>query len=238
MSTRLEGRVAVVTGGTKGIGAAIARALLGEGASVVICGRSAESVDQAVGDLSPLGRVHGRVCDVGRYDDVAKLFRYIGETEKNLDYLINNAGIGRFAPLGELAPAAWDETIATNLSGVFYCCHEAVPLMKKAGGGFIINIGSLAGKHPFAGGTAYNASKFGLAGFTEAMMLDLRNDNIRVSTIMPGSVDTKFGGWDKGANDWKIAPEHIADTVLHLLTMPERSLASRIEMRPSRPPKK
>ena len=238
MSTKLEGRVAVVTGGTKGIGAAIARALLVEGASVVICGRSAESVDQAVADLSPLGRVNGRVCDVGRFDDVAKFFRFIGETEKNLDYLINNAGVGRFAPLGELDPAAWDETIATNLSGVFYCCHEAVPLMKKAGGGFIINIGSLAGKHPFAGGTAYNASKFGLAGFTEAMMLDLRNDNIRVSSIMPGSVDTKFGGADRPAADWKIAPEHIADTVIHLLTMPERSLASRIEMRPSRPPKK
>jgi 3-oxoacyl-[acyl-carrier protein] reductase len=110
--------------------------------------------------------------------------------------------------------------------------------MKKAGGGFIINIGSLAGKHPFAGGTAYNASKLGVAGFTEAMMLDLRHDNIRVSTIMPGSVDTKFGGSDRPAADWKIAPEHIADTIIHLLNMPDRSLASRIEMRPSRPPRK
>jgi len=110
--------------------------------------------------------------------------------------------------------------------------------MKKAGGDFIINIGSLAGKHPFAGGTAYNASKLGVAGFTEAMMLDLRHDNIRVSTIMPGSVDTKFGGSDRPAADWKIAPEHIADTIIHLLNMPDCSLASRIEMRPSRPPRK
>ena len=238
MGVELEGRVAVVTGGSRGIGAAVTRALLNEGASVVICGRSAGTLEQALSDFRQLGPVEGRVCDVGRFDEVAALFRFVGQSFGKLDYLVNNAGVGRFAPVDEIDPAAWDEVIATNLNGVFYCCREAVPLMKKNGGGFIINIGSLAGKHPFAGGAAYNASKFGLNGFTEAMMLDLRHDGIRVSTIMPGSVDTGFGGAGRPAADWKIAPEHIAATVLHLIRMPARSLASRVEMRPSRPPKR
>jgi len=211
---------------------------LGQGASVVICGRGEQALTQALDELRPLGRVESRVCDVGRYAEVAEFFSFVEETFGRLDFLINNAGVGRFAPVDQIDPATWDEVIATNLSGVFYCCHQAIPIMKKTGGGFIINIGSLAGKHAFAGAAAYNASKFGLNGFSEAMMLDVRHDKIRVSTIMPGSVDTKFGGADRPAADWKIAPEHVAETVIHLLTMPERSLASRIEMRPSRPPKK
>ena len=238
MSSELKGRVALVTGGSRGIGLAVAKALLAEGAAVAICARGHESLDEAMHQLRPLGRVEGRVCDVGRFAEVSELLRFVEQTFGRIDFLINNAGIGRFAPIGETDPATWDEVIATNLSGVFYCCHEAIPLMKKNGGGFIINIGSLAGKHAFAGASAYNASKFGLNGFSEAMMLDVRHDKIRVSTIMPGSVNTKFGGADGPEADWKIAPEHIAETVLHLLTMPERSLASVIEMRPSRPPKK
>ncbi|MDA1315512.1 MAG: SDR family oxidoreductase [Acidobacteria bacterium] len=238
MSSQLNERVALVTGGSRGIGLAVAKALLAEGASVVICARRQESLDEALDELRPLGRVEGRVCDVGRFAEVAELFQFMDETFGRIDFLINNAGVGRFAPIGEIDPATWDEVIATNLSGVFYCCHQAIPLMKKGGGGFIINIGSLAGKHAFAGASAYCASKFGLGGLSEAMMLDLRHDKIRVSTIMPGSVDTKFGGADRPAADWKIAPEHIAETVLHLLMMPERSLVSQVEMRPSRPPKK
>jgi NAD(P)-dependent dehydrogenase (short-subunit alcohol dehydrogenase family) len=238
MSSELTDRVAVVTGGSRGIGLAVAKALLTGGVSVVICGRAEESLNEALKELRPLGKVEGRVCDVGSFAAVAELFRFVNDTFGRLDFLINNAGIGRFAPIQEIDPTTWDEVIATNLSGVFYCCHEAVPLMKKAGGGFIINIGSLAGKHAFAGASAYNASKFGLNGFSEAMMLDVRHDKIRVSTIMPGSVDTKFGGEDRPRADWKIAPEHIAETVVNLLKMPERSLASRIEMRPSRPPKR
>ena len=237
MSSELKERVALVTGGSRGIGLAVAKALLAEGVSVAICARKKESLDEAMNALRPLGNVEGWVCDVGRFAEVAELFRFVVETFGRIDFLINNAGVGRFAPIDEIDPATWDEMIATNLSGVFYCCHEAVPLMKKGGGGFIINIGSLAGKNAFAGASGYNASKFGLNGFSEAMMLDVRHDKIRVSTIMPGSVDTKFGGADRPAADWKIAPEDIAETVVHLLTMPERSLSSRIEMRPSRPPK-
>ncbi len=141
------------------------------------------------------------------------------------------------APVDELTPRQWRTVIETNLNGPFYCCRQAVPLMRKSGGGFIINIGSLAGKHVFAGGSAYNASKFGLAGFTEAAMLDLRHDNIRVSTIMPGSVDTKFSRRGAPPADWKIAPEHIAETVVHLLRTPSRTLISRVEVRPTQPPR-
>jgi NADP-dependent 3-hydroxy acid dehydrogenase YdfG len=137
-----------------------------------------------------------------------------------------------------ITPEQWRQVIGTNLDGVFYCVHEAVPLMRNAGGGFIVNIGSLAGKNPFAGGTAYNASKFGLNGFSEAMMMDLRYDNIRVTQVMPGSVQTEFTGRSTDGGDWKLDPAQIGETVAHLVKMPERNLASRIEMRPSRPPKR
>ena len=242
MSTDLEGQVAVVTGGARGIGAAVAQALLEQGASVVICGRDASSVEQAVGQMKPHaragGQVEGWVCNVRRFEDVEKLFGFVRETFGRLDVLVNNAGVGGAAPVDEITPEQWRTIIETNLNGPFYCCHEAVPLMRAGGGGFIINIGSLAGKHVFAGGSAYNASKFGLAGFTEAAMLDLRHDNIRMSTIMPGSVDTRFSSPDAPPADWKIAPEHIGDTVVHLLLTPSRSLISRVEMRPSQPPRK
>jgi NADP-dependent 3-hydroxy acid dehydrogenase YdfG len=138
--------------------------------------------------------------------------------------------------VAELSFEDWHTVVDTNLSGVFYCCHAALPLMRRVGGGFVINISSLAGRNPFAGGAAYNASKFGLNGFSEAMMLDHRNDNIRVSYIMPGSVATEFGSGASRA-DWKIAPEDIADIVMAVLRMPERTLISRVEVRPSRPPK-
>lgn len=238
MHQDLRNQVAVVTGGTRGIGAAIARALLGCGASVVICGRSAQSIEEALANFGGLGRAEGRPCDVGRLEEVKTLFQFVAQTFGRLDILINNAGVGGLRPIDEMPPEQWRQIIDTNLSGVFYCSREAIPRMKKSGGGFIINIGSLAGKHAFAGGVAYNASKFGLAGLSEAMMLDLRDDDIRVSSIMPGSVDTKFGGPRTPAAGWKIAPEQVADTVIHLLTMPQRSLVSRVEMRPSRTAKK
>lgn len=138
-----------------------------------------------------------------------------------------------FRSVADLSIEDWRSTVETNLSGVFYCCHEALPRMRKRGGGYVINISSLAGKNPFAGGAAYNASKFGLNGFSEAMMLDHRHDNIRVSYVMPGSVATEFGSGVGG--DWKIQPEDIAQIVMDLLRMPERSLVSRVEVRPSRP---
>jgi NAD(P)-dependent dehydrogenase (short-subunit alcohol dehydrogenase family) len=153
-----------------------------------------------------------------------------------LDYLINNAGIGVFKSVADLTPDEWRRTIDLNLSGVYYCSHEALPRMRQRGAGYIVNIGSLAGRNAFAGGAAYNASKFGLHGFSEAMMLDHRYDNVRVSCIMPGSVDTDFGA-HAGTAPWKIQPEDIAEVVAMLLRMPARTLISLVEIRPSKPHK-
>jgi NADP-dependent 3-hydroxy acid dehydrogenase YdfG len=137
-----------------------------------------------------------------------------------------------------MAPEHWRAVIETNLNSLFYCSHEVIPHLKRAGGGWIINIGSLAGKNAFPGGAAYNASKFGLIGFSEALMQEVRNDDIRVSYIMPGSVSTEFDGGSKGSADWKIQPEDIAEIVLDLLNFPGRTLPSRVEVRPTRPPKR
>lgn len=231
----IEGQFAVVTGGSRGIGYAIAEALLKAGARVAICGRDQARLAEAVAELSALGTVVGHPCDVGRWEQVEQFFRFVDSELGGVDTLVNNAGVGRFGAVHELRPADWDEVIRTNLSGPFYCSHLAVPRMLGRGGGFILNIGSLAGKHPFAGGAAYNASKFGLAGFTEAIMLDVRHDNIRVSTIMPGSVQTEFRPGGATNADWKLDPQAIAETALHLIQTPARNLASRVEMRPSRP---
>jgi NAD(P)-dependent dehydrogenase (short-subunit alcohol dehydrogenase family) len=184
------------------------------------------------------GRVAGRACDVAHYEEVAELFRFIGQDFGRLDVLVNNAGVGLFQPVDQIEPGEWRRVVETNLSGVFYCTREAVPMMRRGGGGFIINIGSLAGKNAMAGGAAYNASKFGLIGLSEASMLDLRYDNIRVSCVMPGSVATEFGGAGRGQQEWKIDPGDIAETVLDLLSLPPRTLASRVEIRPTRPPRR
>ncbi|MDQ6699374.1 MAG: SDR family oxidoreductase [Acidobacteriota bacterium] len=239
MSKFLAGKVAVVTGATRGIGRSIATRLLDEGARVAICGRSSDAVSRAVDEMSKHGgEVMGEAADVSRLEDVNRLFARVDERFGGLDILVNNAGVGVFRSVAELSPEDWHRTIDLNLTGVYYCCHAALPLFKKRPeGGYVIQIGSLAGKNPFAGGAAYNASKFGLIGFSEAMMLDHRHDNIRVSTIMPGSVDTAFGGVASAHADWKIAPEDIADVVMALLLMPQRTLISRVEVRPSRPKK-
>ena len=229
----IKGRVAVVTGGTRGIGRAIAERLLDEGASVAICGRDRKGVDRAVEEMRPRGNLVGTVADVGKPADVARFFTFVDETFHTFDVLINNAGIGVFKSVADLTIEDWNKTIDVNLSGVFYCSKEALSRFQKHGGGYIINIGSLAGKNPFAGGSAYNASKFGLNGFSEAMMLDHRKDGVQVSCVMPGSVSTEFGS-SSGA-DWKIAPEDIAEIVAMLLRMPDRTLVSRVEVRPSRP---
>ena len=155
-----------------------------------------------------------------------------------MDVLVNNAGVGRFAPLPALSVEAWVETIETNLSGVFYCCRAAIPVMKRGGGGWIVNVSSLAGKHPFAGGAAYCTSKAGLNALTESLMQDVRGDGIRVSCVLPGSVDTGFGGGRPSADaDWKLAAADVARTVVDLLRHPARSLPSRVELRPSIPRK-
>jgi len=179
-------------------------------------------------------KVLGKVADVRRNAEVADLFRMIDRDLGGVDILVNNAGVGVFKSTAELSVEDWQKTLETNLSGVFYCCHEALPRFKQRGGGYIINISSLAGKNAFAGAAAYNASKFGLNGFSEAMMLDHRYEKVRVSYVMPGSVDTEFSSGAARA-EWKIAPEDIGEIVLVLLRMPERTLVSRVEVRPSRP---
>jgi 3-oxoacyl-[acyl-carrier protein] reductase len=239
MKPFLTGKHAVVTGGTRGIGRAIAAQLLRAGAAVSICGRTRESVDRAITELkqSTGGDVFGHPADVSDRDKVSRFFDTVDSRFGGLDILVNNAGAGIFRGIQDLTPEDWRNTVDLNLSGVFYCCHYALPLMRKRGEGYIIQISSLAGINAFAGGAAYNASKFGLNGFSEAIMQDLRYENIRVSYIMPGSVATDFSPGDGNA-DWKIAPEDVAETVLNLLRMPNRTLVSRVEMRPSKPKKK
>lgn len=237
MSGFLEGKNAIVTGATKGIGLAIAESLLREGASVAICGRSAGNVAQAVSGLqSAGGTVVGNALDVRDAAAVTTFFKWSDETLGPLDILVNNAGVGIFRSVAELSIEEWRNILDTNLSGVFYCSKEALPRLQQRGGGTIVNISSLAGKNPFAGGSAYNASKFGLNGFSEAMMLDHRNDRIRVSYVMPGSVDTDFSPRTPRA-PWKIAPEDVAEIVLMVLRLPARTTVSRVEVRPSMPPK-
>jgi 3-oxoacyl-[acyl-carrier protein] reductase len=238
MSGFLSGKVAAVTGSTKGIGYAIAESLASEGAAVAICGRSQQTVDTAAKHLSEStgSKISGLAVDVRDPGQVSEFFKLIDSTFGGLDILVNNAGLGIFAPVAEITYEGWKETLETNLSGVFYCCKEGIPRLRQRGGGSIINISSLAGKNPFAGGAAYNASKFGLNGFSEAMMLDHRRDHIRVTYVMPGSVDTDFSPRSVKA-EWKIAPEDIADIVLSVIRMPARTTISRVEVRPSIPPK-
>ena len=240
MSEFLSGKRALVTGASKGIGLAVARALRRAGARVAICARGSKALDQALAELhKDGGEVAGRTADVSNSDQVAQLFDFVDKQFGGLDILVNNAGIGVFRATRELNVEEWNRVIETNLSGAFYCSREALERFQKSGaGGSIINISSLAGKNPFAGGAAYNASKFGLNALSEAMMLDHRYDNVRVSYILPGSVDTAFSGHEvEQRSDWKIAPEDIAELVLQILRMPERTLISRIEVRPSRPRK-
>jgi NAD(P)-dependent dehydrogenase (short-subunit alcohol dehydrogenase family) len=236
MTETLRGKRAVVTGGTRGIGRAIAASLIAAGARVVICGRDEEASRTVAQELGGEPQCYGAALDVRDAGAVAAFFQFAENSLGGIDILVNNAGVGIFRPVSELTHEEWQVIIDTNLTGVFYCCREALPRLRHSGGGTIVNISSLAGKNPFAGGAAYNASKFGLNGFSEAMMLDHRNDGVRVTYVMPGSVDTDFSP-RSGRASWKIAPEDIADAVLFALQMPARTTVSRIEVRPSIPPK-
>jgi NAD(P)-dependent dehydrogenase (short-subunit alcohol dehydrogenase family) len=231
----LAGRVAVVTGGTKGIGLATARMLAHVGSAVVVAARSERDVERVAGELGP--HALGVACDVRRVDECERVMARTVERFGRLDILVNNAGLGVFGPVEAMTLEDWHRQIETNLDGVFYCCRAALPHLKRAGG-WIINIGSLAGKNAFAGGAAYNASKFGLLGFSEALMLEVRHDGIRVSCVMPGSVATDFSGDAAAGGDWKLHAEDVAQVVHDLLGFPGRALPSRIEIRPSHPPKK
>jgi NAD(P)-dependent dehydrogenase (short-subunit alcohol dehydrogenase family) len=236
-SSGLASTVAVVTGGSRGIGLAVAAAFLERGARVAIAGRNQKSLDAAVSKFSTDALLPVQ-ADVGNPDDARRLIDAAVERFGGLDVLVNNAGVGHFANVAEMSAVDWRKVIDTNLSGVFYCCAAALPHLKRRGAGWIINISSLAGKNPFVGGAAYCASKAGLNAFSEALMQEVRYDNIRVSYIMPGSVATGFSGRADGSGaDWKIAAEDVSDLVLDLVTFPSRSLPSRIELRPSRPKK-
>jgi NAD(P)-dependent dehydrogenase (short-subunit alcohol dehydrogenase family) len=234
----LKGKSAVVTGGTRGIGRAIAESLLREGANVAICGRSADATARAAEEMKPLGKVIGCAADVTDQGDVAKLFDAADRAFGGLDVLVNNVGEAIFRKVGEMTPEEWRRQIDVNLHSAFYCSREA--LRRFAGRGYIVNISSLAGKNAFSQGAGYNAAKAALNIFAEAMMLDHRYDGVRVTTVMPGSVDTQFSGRTPGAEgdtSWKIAPEDIAEAVVLVLRMPERTTISSIEVRPTRPKK-
>lgn len=236
----LENKVAVVTGGTKGIGRAIAEGLMKAGATVFICARDKSNLRRALEEMSAHGRVEGEVCDVRSAEQVKMMLDEAERLFGGVDILINNAGVGVFGKTVEqISPEDFRWVLETNLFGAFYACHHVIPMMKRRGGGYIINISSLAGQNAHPKMAAYNASKFGLNGLTEAMMQEVRQDDIKVSLICPGSVNTEFGdGEISESNAWQIQPEDIAQTVLDLLNQNPRTLPSKVEIRPSKPPKK
>jgi 3-oxoacyl-[acyl-carrier protein] reductase len=231
----------LITGGTRGIGFAVAEHLLREGGRVAVTGTTSAGVARAVEELTKLSgpeRLLGVVCDVRKRADVTSAIEQTVKQFGGLDVLINNAGVGVGAPIADLPIDEWDRIIGTNLTGVFHCCQEAIPHLRAGGGGWIINVSSLASKNPFAGGAAYCASKAGLNAYSEALMQELRYDNIRVSCVLPGSVATGFSRREATAGaDWKLQPADVAQVIVDLLAHPGRSLPSRVEIRPSRPAK-
>jgi len=235
---QIKDKVALITGGTKGIGYGIAISMLREGMKVAITGRSQQGVSKAEKELSEYGEVLGLVSDVRDYSSLENAVNAILKKWHNLDVLIANAGVGHFASIMEMSHEQWNETIDINLTGVFNSAKACIPALKSSKG-YIITIASLAGTNFFAGGSAYNASKFGLVGFTQAMMLDLRHEGINVSTIMPGSVSTYFNNHVPNEKDsWKIQIEDLGQMTVDLLKLDPRTLPSKIEVRPSQPPKK
>jgi Short-chain alcohol dehydrogenase of unknown specificity len=236
----LKNKIAVVTGGTKGIGRAIAESFLKAGASVFICARNKSELKKTLEELSAFGRIEGETCDVRSEAQVKMMLDEAVRVFGGLDILVNNAGIGYFGKtVEETSAEEFEQTLQTNLFSVFYTCHYAIPRMRERGGGYIFNISSLAGQNAHPRMAAYNASKFGLNGFSEALMQEVREHNIKVTCICPGSVNTHFGGdAPSPENVWQLQPEDIAQVVTDLLEMPARALPSKIEIRPAKLPKK
>jgi NAD(P)-dependent dehydrogenase (short-subunit alcohol dehydrogenase family) len=235
----MQGKVALVTGGSRGIGLAVAKALLEQGASVVITGTDQARLDAAAQELHGGASVIPVRADVRRYDEVEAAVDAAAVRLGGLDILVNNAGVGVFRSVADTSLDDWDRVIGTNLTGVFHCTRAALPHLRARGGGWIINISSLASVNAFPEAAAYCASKAALNAFSEALMQEVRHDGIRVSYVMPGSVRTGFTGRTPGGHDeWKLAPEDVARVVTDLIAHPSRSLPSRVEIRPSRPPKK
>jgi 3-oxoacyl-[acyl-carrier protein] reductase len=230
-------RIILITGGTRGIGYAVAEALIKAGDKVAITGTTPDGVARAERALSSSGQVAGVACDVR---DAASVQRAVDSAVARfggLDVVVNSAGVGVGVPIADMPHDEWDRIIGTNLTGVFNTCKAAIPHL-RARGGWIVNISSLASTNPFPGGAAYCASKAGLNAFSDALMQELRDDNIRVTTVLPGSVATGFSGREPGTGaDWKLLPEDVAHAIVDLLNHPARSLPSRIDIRPSRPKK-
>lgn len=233
----MKGKVAYITGGTKGIGYGIAQCLLDIGMKVAISGRSQDSVDAALKTLNS-DNVLGVVSDVSVLNDEKQTVKYILDTWGHLDVVLANAGLGHFAPVDELTEDKWHQMINVNLNGVFHTLKASIDALKQSEG-YYMTVASLAGTNFFATGAGYNATKFGVVGFTQAVMLDLRKYGIKVTTIMPGSVATHFNNNQPDQSDaWKIQPEDIGVLVVDLLQMNPRTLPSKIEVRPTRPDKK
>ncbi|MEG3656298.1 SDR family oxidoreductase [Arenibacter palladensis] len=234
----LKDKVAYITGGSKGIGFGIASTLLKAGMKVAISSRLLENAQKAAKDLGPEDKVLAVASDVSKLGDEQAAVKKILDKWGKLDVMVANAGVGHFAPVDQISDTLWHEMVNTNLNGVFHSLKASVEALKKSKG-YYITVASLAGTNFFANGAGYNATKFGVVGFTQAAMLDLRPYDIKVSTIMPGSVATNFNGHEPSKGDaWKIQPEDIGELVLDLLKMNPRTLPSKIEVRPTRPDKK
>jgi NAD(P)-dependent dehydrogenase (short-subunit alcohol dehydrogenase family) len=242
MSNSLEGKVAIVTGGSRGIGRAIAAALLQRGVHVAINGVNKEHLEKAETELGRVATAGARVlifaADVRDQLAVQSLVDETARRQGGIDILVNNAGVGWFGSLESQGHDDWRRVMDTNVTGIFNCCKAAIPHLRRRGGGYIINISSLAGSHPFVGGASYCASKAAVDAFSEALMQEVREDGIRVSYVKPGSVNTDFMGHADPQNEWKLRPEDVAQVVVDMVSHETRSLASRVDMRPSRPPKK
>ena len=231
-------RVVLITGGTRGIGRALAEALLRAGDKVAVTGTSEDGVVKAERELAQYGDVAAIVCDVREVSSAELAVRTAVARFGGLDVLINNAGVGVGVPIAEMPYDEWNRIIGTNLTGIFNCCKAAIPHLRQRGGGSIVNVSSLASTNPFAGGAAYCASKAAVNAFSEALMQELRYDNIRVSYVLPGSVATGFSGREpESGSDWKLLPEDVAQAIVDVLNHPARGLPSRVEIRPSRPKK-
>jgi 3-oxoacyl-[acyl-carrier protein] reductase len=239
-TAQLDGKVAIVTGGSRGIGRAIAALLLDQGAQVAITGRTADSLAQAEIDLRGGHRLLTVQADVASETDVHRLVQETATKFGGLDILVNNAAIGGLSAVADMPTHDWRQMLETNLTGVFFCSRAAIPHLKQRGGGSIVNISSLAAQNPFAGGACYSATKAALDAFSYALMQEVRHDGIRVTVVAPGSVNTNFIPREGGHREdavWKLAPEDVAQAVVDVLVHHPRSLPSRVDLRPSMPRK-
>lgn len=229
------GKVALVTGGNRGIGRGIADALAHEGYTVAITGRDAGVALEAAKAIGHGAR--GFACDVRKPEQVAAVFAAVDSELGGLDVLVNNAGVGLFAPIATMSLDDWHTVIDTNVNGLFYCTREAIPRMQKRGGGYIFNVSSLAGKNAFPSAGAYCASKHAVNGLSEVLFQEVRDLGIRVTYLMPGSVATDFGRGTAAKQDWALQAEDVGEMVVDLLKTNPRAMHSRVEMRPARPQK-